>query len=215
VRGKPESTGALLARLGTSLLGPALAGLALGVMSRCVDTSAWAPGWIGLVLSPWLVGTWMAGSRAWTRGAGALLGVTLLASTVAAYLAVAWLGDGGAEAARLAPGLALLTVVAGPLWGTAGAAAQAGRAQSWVPRLAGGAMLGAILVAEGALLQIGEREVPQRVLFAAELLVGLVLAVRVSGNLRGAPLALTTGAVLLALELLALAALGVPLEAGA
>lgn len=208
---RPESTPALLAAVGAAVAWPVVAGVALGIVSRFVDTAAWAPVWIGSVLTPWLAAAWMAGSRAWNRVAGALLGTALLGATVVAYLVSAAVGSGGPEAARLAPGLVALSLVAGPLWGNAGAAAQAADPRAWVPRLAGASMLGAAFVAEGALLQLGERGALERILFGAEVLAGLALAVRISGNLRAGPLTLTTGACLLALELAVFAVLGIPL----
>jgi hypothetical protein len=176
--------------------------MALGVASRWIDTAAWAPAWIGLVITPWLVAPWLAG--AWTSSPngilawGAAAGFALLAATVAAYLAVA-----GSDSAPMLPGLLVLAVTAGPLYGAAGACLHRGGRG----RLLAASALGAALIAEGLLLQLGERSPFERVVFAVESAAGVVLATWMAGS-RAGLLALATGIVLLAIELAVLATIG-------
>ena len=72
------------------------------------------------LLAAWLAGAWLTrphGNVAW----GAAGGLVLLAATAAAYLAAA-----GDAAQTLAFRLVLLAIVAGPLFGVAGAAVHQG-----------------------------------------------------------------------------------------
>jgi hypothetical protein len=171
-------------------------------MSYRVDTMSWAPAWMGLVLSPWLVAPWLAG--AWTGQPdgdvawGATAGLGLLSATVATYLVLA-----GPDATALLPGLLALALTAGPGYGAAGALLhRAGRG-----RLVAAVVLGAALVAEGLLLQFGERNALERAIFAIESGVGAVLATWMGGS-RAGLLALLAGVVLLGVELAVLATIG-------
>ena len=166
------------------------AGLLLGAASRWVDTADWAPSWVGNVLSPWLVGAWLAGAATRRPRHGALAGLLLLAATVSTYLLLS--GE-----TRLLPGLLALAVVAGPLLGAAGGVRAA-------------AALGAVLIGEGLLLQIGERSLGERVLFAAEALVGLAVAARGGGGI-GAVLAVGMGVVLVGVVLIGAVVFGLRL----
>ncbi len=157
-----------------------MAGALLGVASRWVDTAAWAPAWAGNVLSPWLVAAWLAGSATRQSRAGAVAGLLLLATTVATYLLL-----GGQDTQRLLPALAVVAAVAGPALGAAGG----------IGGRTGAAALGAVLVGEGVLLQLGDRGLGERVLFAGEALAGLAVAARGGGGI-GAALAVGMGAVL-------------------
>jgi hypothetical protein len=99
--------------------------MALGIVSRAIDTASWARPWFGLFVLPWLVAGWLAGawlgrrdkSLAW----GAAGGLVLMAATTAAYLVAA-----GDAAVTMAPRLIVLAIVAGPLFGVAGAAVHRG-----------------------------------------------------------------------------------------
>ena len=184
-----------------------LAGLALGGASRLIDTAPWAPVWIGSVFAPWLAATWLAGATTSERRTGALRGTLMLAAVVAAYLLVAGTTSSWNEAARLAPGLAASAAVAGPIFGTAGAIRRA----PWPGSLAGAAMLGGALVADSIVLNLGNRALWERAIFAAELLAGLWLAQKVARHPRAAPLALVIGFVLVSVELAVMAVLGLPL----
>ena len=121
--------------------------MALGIVSRAIDTASWAQPWFGLVLLPWVLAAWLAGawlarddgSLAW----GAAAGFVLLGATVAAYQAMA-----GDATATLFPRLALLAVIGGPLFGAAGAAIH--RTSSG--RLVGVLVLVAAVVGQAALL---------------------------------------------------------------
>ena len=176
--------------------------MALGVASRWIDTAAWTPAWIGLVLSPWLVAPWLGG--AWTSQPdgnliwGAAAGFALLAATVAAYMALA-----GPDSAPMLAGLPVLVVIAGPMYGAAGAGLHRGGRG----RLLAASALGAALIAEGLLLQLGERSPLERAVFAVEPAAGVVLATWMAGS-RAGLLALATGIVLLAIELAVLATIG-------
>lgn len=151
------------------LAGSAAAGVLLGIASRAIDTAAWAPPWIGSVVTPWLVLAWLAGAltaRPWPDGP--MSGLTALAATVATYLFAA-----GTDASALWLVLAPVALIAGPAYGWAGAA--------WRSRDAfarpGLALLGAALLVEGLMLQVGERVVLARIGFGAESLVGLAIVV--------------------------------------
>lgn len=148
------------------------AGTILGVVSRLTDTAAWAPSWIGYVFSPWLAAAWLTGITAPTPRAGAWHGVALLLTTVAVYLALA-----GTDAAVWAPRLIPIALVAGPVFGAAGAA--------WRGRgplaHAAGALLGASVAIEGLLLQLIAQSGAERILLAGESLLGLVLLIGLAG----------------------------------
>ena len=180
----------------------AAAGGALGLASRAIDTAAWAPAWIGLVLSPWLVAPWLAGAWVGRRDGslawGAAAGLTLLSATVVTYQIAA-----GAGAAAMLPGLAILAVTAGPAYGASGAALWRGDPG----RLTAAAMLGAALVAEGLLLQLGERSLLERAALALEAAAGVMLAAWLAGT-RAGLLAIVAGLVLLGIELVVLATIG-------
>ena len=66
---------------------------------------------------------------------------------------------------------------------------------------------GAALIAEGLLLQLGERSPLERALLAVESAAGVVLATRMAGS-RAGLLALAAGIVLLGIELAVLATIG-------
>ncbi|HSM38683.1 MAG TPA: DUF6518 family protein [Candidatus Limnocylindrales bacterium] len=143
------------------------AGIATGLLSHAVDTAAWAPPWIGQVLTPWLALAWLAGATTARPGrAGPLLGLATLAAVTAAYLLAS-----GPRSGELWPVLAAVTLVAGPAYGWAGAAwRERGR---WAgPGLA---LLGVALLVEGISLQLGERVAMERIGFAAEAAIGLVI----------------------------------------
>ena len=142
------------------------AGAILGVLSRLTDTAAWAPSWIGYVFSPWLAAAWLTGVTAATPRAGAWHGLALLLTTLAVYLALA-----GTDAATWAPRLIPIALVAGPVFGAAGAA---WRRRGRFARAAG-ALLGASVAIEGLLLQLVAQSATERVLLAGESLLGLVL----------------------------------------
>lgn len=142
------------------------AGAVLGLLSRLADTAAWAPSWIGYVFSPWLAAAWLAGATAPTPRAGAWLGLALLLTTMAVYLALA-----GTDAAAWAPRLIPIALVAGPIFGAAGAT---WRGRGHFARAAGG-LLGASVAIEGLLLQLAAESAAERVMFAGETLLGLVL----------------------------------------
>ena len=145
-----------------------LAGAALGAVSRLTDTAAWAPAWIGYVFTPWLAAAWLAGATARRPRTGAARGLALLLATVAAYLMLA-----AGDASTLGPRLLALALLAGPIFGAAGAAWRAGAQYG---RLAG-ALLGASVSIEGLLLQLGTHGLAERLLFAAESLAGVVLVI--------------------------------------
>ena len=174
----------------------------MGIASRAIDSAAWAPAWIGLVLSPWLVAPWLAGVWVSRREGGlawgAAAGFTLLTATVVTYLVAA-----GAAADTMLPSLAFLVVTAGPAYGAAGAALWRGDRG----RLAAATILGAALVAEGMLLQLGERSPLERAVFAGEAVTGAVLATWLAG-MRSGLLAILAGLVLLGFELAVLATIG-------
>lgn len=142
------------------------AGAILGLLSRLTDTAAWAPSWIGYVFSPWLAAAWLTGVVAPTPRAGAWLGLALLLTTVAVYLVLA-----GTDAVAWAPRLIPIALVAGPIFGAAGAA---WRGRGPLARAAGG-LLGASVAIEGLLLQLVAQSAAERVLFAGESLLGMVL----------------------------------------
>ncbi len=175
----------------------------MGIASRWIDTAPWAPGWIGLVLSPWLAAPWLAGAWVGRPGGslawGAAAGFVLLAATVATYLALV-----GADATTLLPALPLLAVVAGPGYGAAGAALHHGERG----RLIAAVVLGATFVVEGVLLQRAAAESPvESGLFVAEAVAGVLLATWI-GGLRAGLLVVVVGAVVLGIELVMLANIG-------
>jgi hypothetical protein len=147
----------------------AAAGLLLGIASRAVDTAAWAPSWIGTVVTPWLALAWLVGAlsaRPWPDGP--MVGLAALTATVATYLLAA-----GTDAGALWLVLAPVALVGGPAYGWAGAA--------WRSRDALGrpglALLGAALLVEGITLQLGDRVLLARIGFGVESLVGLAIIV--------------------------------------
>ena len=133
-----------------------------------MDTASWAPAWIGYVFSPWLAAAWLAGATfpGARQRAGALRGITVVGATVLGYLIVA---DG--DAPRLLVPLTGLALAAGPLMGLGGATWRMASG-----RAIGAAALGAVLVGEGLLLQLGARTGLERAAFAAEVVIGLGLA---------------------------------------
>ena len=137
----------------TRLLACAAAGVALGLASRTIDTG------VGAILD-------RAGSVALARRAlaGGRLGLPPWRRPGLGRRRRIHAADGdrrhvpgrGRRAADvMLPGLAFLAVTAGPAYGAAGAALWRGERG----RLAAAATLGAALVAEGLLLQLGERSV--------------------------------------------------------
>ena len=177
--------------------------MALGIVSRIVDTVASAPDWIGLVLSPWLAAPWLAGAwiarRDANLGWGAAAGVVLLAATVATYLAMA-----GPDAPSLVPGLPLLALVAGIGFGAIGAGVHDGGRGRLVAAIA----LGATFTIEGLLLQWQASELPlARTLFVAEAGAGVLVATWIAGWRAGMPV-LVIGAVVLGIEIAVLANIG-------
>jgi len=144
----------------------AVVGLALGAVSRWIDTAAWAPGWIDYVFTPWLAAAWLAGAlTVFTPRSGALAGAALLLAVVLAYLASA-----GASSLPVLP-LYALAVVAGPIFGAAGATWRGrGPLAAW-----GGALLGVAFVVEGMALELVAHSTPERLLLAGESLVGIGL----------------------------------------
>lgn len=148
-----------------------VAGLVLGVVSRLVDSAAWAPDWIGFVFSPWLAAAWLVGATGTDARAGALRGLVLLAGTVAGYLALASVLAPGALTATLLLGLVAVTALAGPTFGAAGGAWRHGGRRGIV----GAAAIGGALVGEGIFLQLGERLLVERLLFGAEIVAGMVM----------------------------------------
>ncbi len=142
-----------------------LAGLALGAVSRLIDTAEWAPDWIGYVFTPWLAAAWLAGAWSATPRRGALSGLAVLLATVVAYLAVA--------GASSLPVVALygLAVVAGPTFGAAGATWR-GRGR-WAA--VGGALLGAAVILESLALQLAVHSTPEHLVLAGESLAGIGL----------------------------------------
>jgi hypothetical protein len=148
-------------------------------------------------VAPWLGGAWTTrpdGNLAW----GAAAGLALLVATTATYMAMA-----GSDSAPMLPGLLVLAVTAGPIYGAAGAGLHRGGRG----RLLAASALGAALIAEGLLLQLGERSPLERVVFAVESAVGVVLATWMAGS-RAGLLALAAGIVLLLIELAVLATIG-------
>ena len=121
--------------------------MVLGIVSRSIDTAPWAQPWFGLVVLPWLLAAWLAGawlappddSVAW----GAFGGLVLLGATVAAYLVAA-----GELASLLLPRLAVLVIIAGPLFGATGAAIHGGPGARVIAVLT----VGAAAVAQALLL---------------------------------------------------------------
>lgn len=151
------------------LVGSAAAGVLVGIASRAIDTATWAPPWIGMVVTPWLLLAWLAGAvtaRPWPDGP--MSGLTALAATVATYVFAA-----GTDATGFWLLLAPVALIAGPAYGWAGAA---WRARDAFAR-PGLALLGAALLVEGVMLQLGERVVLERIGFGAESLVGLAIIV--------------------------------------
>lgn len=151
------------------LAGSAAAGVLLGIASRAIDTAAWAPPWISIVVTPWLVLAWLAGAltaRPWPDGP--MSGLTALAATVATYLFAA-----GTDAGHLWMALAPVALIAGPAYGWAGAAWRSRDAFAR-PALA---LLGAALLVEGLILQVGERAILARIGFGGESLLGLAIVV--------------------------------------
>jgi hypothetical protein len=145
------------------------AGVLVGIASRAVDTAAWAPAWIGLVITPWLALAWLTGARtAQPSGDGPLTGLAAMAATAASYLLVA-----GADAGNTWLVLLPVVFIAGPAYGWAGAAWRSGHAMG----RAGLALLGAALLVEGITLQFGDRELLPRLAFVVESLLGLLIVV--------------------------------------
>jgi hypothetical protein len=177
------------------------AGLAAGIASRWLDIAAWAPAWTGNILSPWLVAAWLSGATSSVPGTGALRGLALLSGVAAGYLLTA-----GTDASRLAPPLVLLALAAGPAMGSAGAAWR-GR-DRWAAAAA--AALGAVLVGEGIVAQLGPRTGPERVGFGVEVAIGLALAGSL-GRRRGALLAVPLGVAWATLQVAGARVLGLAL----
>lgn len=151
------------------LAGSAAAGVLMGIASRAIDAAPWAPAWIVMVVTPWLALAWLAGAltaRPWPDGP--MSGVTALAATATTYLLAA-----GTEASTLWLVLAPVALIAGPAYGWAGAAWRSGHALG----RPGLALLGAALLVEGLVLQLGERVVLERIGFGVESLVGLAIVV--------------------------------------
>lgn len=154
-----------------------LVGALLGVLSRLVDTASWAPDWFGNVFTPWLAAAWLAGTTAPTPRNGAVRGLALLLATVGSYLVLAAIsGHSVTLALRLLP----LAAVAGPIFGAAGATWRLGG--PWA--VAGGALLGGAIVAEGLALQLGVGSPLEHYVLAGESLVGIGLTVRLSRTRR-------------------------------
>ena len=150
-----------------------LVGALLGAVSRLVDNASWAPDWFGNVFTPWLAGAWLVGAAAPTPRNGAARGLALLLATVGGYLAVAATsGDLPNLAARLLP----LALLAGPIFGAAGATWRGG----WPWASAGGALLGGAIVAEGLALQLGVRSSLEHAALAGESVVGIGLTIWLS-----------------------------------
>ncbi|HEX5579564.1 MAG TPA: hypothetical protein VFY43_07865 [Candidatus Limnocylindria bacterium] len=129
-----------------------MAGAALGLFSRAIDTASWAEPWFGLILLPWWVWGWLAG--AWlarpdgSLGWGAAAGIVLLAATVAGYLVAA-----GDAPPSLAGRLVLLALISGPLFGASGAAVHrglGGRLVAILGLVAGALVQGVLLVTIGS-----------------------------------------------------------------
>ncbi len=151
------------------LAGSAATGVLLGIASRWVDTAPWAPAWIGMVVTPWLIVAWLAGAlsaRPWPDGP--MSGLAALAATVASYLFSA-----GTDAGSLWWLLAPVALIAGPAYGWAGAAWRA-RDPFAAPGLA---LVGAALLVEGLTLQFGDRVLLERIGFGVESLIGLAIVV--------------------------------------
>jgi hypothetical protein len=129
------------------------------------------------VLSPWLLGAWLAGAVLPGWGRAPLAGMALLAATIGAYLLLA-----GADGGRLAPRLLALAAIAGPLAGAAGGTWRRGGGG----RLMGALVAGGVLVAEGLWLQVGERSGAERLAFGVEMVLGGCLAAVLARSGRGA-----------------------------
>ena len=138
---------------------PWRAGVMVGLLSRAVDIAAWAPPWIGLVITPWLALAWLAG-----------------AATARPGRMGRWSGwwpwrppcpptwsSPGAMPDRCGWCWRPVALMAGP--------PMAGPAPPGAPRdplgCAGLALLGAALAVEGITLQFGDRVVPARIGFGA------------------------------------------------
>jgi len=150
-------------------------GVAIGVVSRLIDTTSWAPDWIGYVFSSWLAAAWLVGAFSGSVRSGALTGGALLVGIVAAYLATAGAGS------QPAAGLWGIAAAGAPIFGGAGATwRDRGRRASW-----GGALLGAALIVESVALQWAVGQGWERLLLGGEFLlgVGLVIVLR-SGRKR-------------------------------
>ncbi len=156
-----------------------LAGALLGVLSRLTDTASWAPDWLGNVVTPWLAAAWLAGGTARTARDGAVLGLTVLLATVVSYLVVA---AGSGDALMLARRLLPLALIAGPIFGIAGAAWR--RRGRWA--VVGGALLGGAVVAEGLALQLGVHSSLEHLALAGESLVGIGLTIWLVSGLASA-----------------------------
>ena len=146
-----------------------LLGVPLGVLSRLTDTASWAPIWIGYVLSPWFAAAWLAGATVRIPRIGAILGLSLLLATAATYLAMAAIsGDALVLATLLIP----LALMAGPIFGAAGAAWRC--RGPWASR--GGALLGVAVLVESIALQLVVNAPLERVALVGESLVGIGLS---------------------------------------
>jgi len=147
----------------------AAAGILAGIISQAIDTASWAPPWIGTVVTPWLALAWLMGAlagRSWPEGP--MAGLTALAATVATYLIA-----GGLESGTSWLVLASVALIAGPAYGWAGAQWRSGDTFA----RPGLALLGAALLVEGVVLQLGDREVWARIAFGVESLLGLVILI--------------------------------------
>jgi hypothetical protein len=156
-----------------------LVGTLLGIVSRLIDTASWAPDWFGNVFTPWLAAAWLAGTTAPAPRNGAARGLSLLLATVGSYLVLAAVSG---DALTLAPRLVPLALVAGPIFGVAGATWRGGG--PWA--VPGGALLGGAIVAEGLALQLGVGSPLEHYVLAGESLVGIGLTVRLSRTRRPA-----------------------------
>lgn len=155
------------------------AGLALGFVSRWIDTAAWPPDWIGYVFTPWLAAAWLVGAPSASARRGALIGLVVLLATVIAYLVSA--GPNSLPAAALYG----LAVLAGPIFGAAGA--------TWRGRVrwsaVSGALLGVTVIVEGLALQLAVRSTPEHLALVGESVAGIGLAVVLVRRSRRYPVA--------------------------
>ncbi len=145
------------------------AGLVTGVVSRLVDTAAWAPDWLGYVFTPWLATAWLAGALSSSTRSGALKGLAMLLAVVAAYLA--WSMTSSVPVPAFAAALYGLAALGGPIFGAAGATWR-GRGR-WAA--AGGALFGGAVVLESLALQLAVHSTPERLVLAGDSLAGIGL----------------------------------------